>query len=93
MGAFIVFGLLMWPGILAWINTRDTKRDVREVKQKAEIAAHEVRPNSGHSLADAVNRIEAALGEHMDYAEKRDDELDRRLEALESRSRRPFRRR
>ena len=50
-------------------------------------ALHEVRPNSGGSMADAVNRIEAALTQHITEADRRDAERDARLSALESRPR------
>ena len=41
------------PIVTSWIANRGTKAKLAAI-------AHEVRPNSGTSLADAVNRIEAA---------------------------------
>jgi len=55
----IILAGVVWPTIATWLNSHRTQRDLQEVKAKAEVAAHEVRPNSGKSLADAVNRIEA----------------------------------
>lgn len=48
-------------GLLAlWIRSGRTKARAEDAASSAAVAAHEVRPNSGKSLADAVNRIEAA---------------------------------
>lgn len=84
----IVFGLLMWPGLLAWLNSRAARK-------AAEDTRHQVHPNSGKSLRDSTNRMEddvKAIKEymvsHQEYVERRDKELDERLEALESRKRR-----
>ncbi|MBD8077702.1 hypothetical protein [Cellulosimicrobium arenosum] len=89
----IILCVLVWPGVLAWINSRSTKALIEDVR-------HEVNPNSGKSMRDSTNRTEAAvqeiqstLGEHVKYAEERDVELDRRLEALEAKPRGIFRRR
>lgn len=90
----VILTAVVWPGVLSWLNSRATKRDMEEVKAKAEITAHEVRPNSGGSMADAVNRTEALvetmgakLDAHITEADRRDAERDARLSALESRPR------
>jgi Sec-independent protein translocase protein TatA len=64
--AFIVLGL---PQILAWLNSRKAKT---HAKDAAEEIRHQSNPNSGKSLKDALNRIEASLAEQ-----------DKRLEKLE----------
>lgn len=43
----IVLALMVWPGVMAWL----TRRTVR----------HEMKPNSGTSLRDSTDRIEATL--------------------------------
>lgn len=89
----IVFGLLMWPGLLAWLNSRAARK-------AAEDTAHQVHPNSGKSLRDSTNRMEedvkvikACMVSHQEYVERRDAEVDERPEALENRPTRLFRRR
>lgn len=50
----LLFAMLaLTPVVTSWIANRGTKAKLAAI-------AHEVRPNSGTSLADAVNRIEAA---------------------------------
>ncbi|QUC01094.1 hypothetical protein [Cellulosimicrobium cellulans] len=83
----VILAAVVWPSIATWLNSRSTRRDLDTVKEKVEVAAHEVRPNSGGSMADAVNRIESALTQHITEADRRDAERDARLSALESRRR------
>lgn len=92
----VVFAALIWPTIATYMNSHKTQSAMKEVERKVEITAHEVRPNSGGSLADAVNRIEAAqdviraqLSAHLDEAKSRDE----RIEALEVRPTGIFKRR
>ena len=53
----LIFGLLMWPGLLAWLNSRRTR-------EAAEDTRHQVHPNSGKSLRDQTNRIESGSEYH-----------------------------
>src|SRR5690606_28825415 len=46
----LIFGLLMWPGLLAWLNSRRTRAAAEDVR-------HQVHPNSGKSLRDQTNRM------------------------------------
>lgn len=93
----VVFALIMWPSIVTMITSRRTSERLKSVEAKTEITAHEVRPNSGGSMADAVNRIEsgqkrteAKLDSHLHDAAERDEETDRRLRALERRHHGPI---
>ena len=50
----LLFAMLaLTPVVTSWIANRGTKAKLAAI-------AHEVRPNSGSSLADAINRTEAA---------------------------------
>jgi hypothetical protein len=51
----IVLAIAVWPGVMAWLNSRATKHTVRATKTQLD---HEMNPNSGGSLKDALNRIE-----------------------------------
>lgn len=51
--AVLVLILAVVPALTSWIANRGTKRKLAAIE-------HEVRPNSGSSLADAINRTEAA---------------------------------
>lgn len=51
--AILVLVLAVVPAVTSWIANRGTKAKLAAI-------AHEVRPNSGSSLADAINRTEAA---------------------------------
>lgn len=84
----VIFALVMWPNIVTMVTASRTATRLKNVEEKAEIAAHEVRPNSGKSLADSANRTEAAVHElsrkldgHIAEAKVRDE----RIEALERR--------
>lgn len=62
--AWAFYGLVVTNGcglVALWIRSGRTKRTAESAQASAAVAAHEVRPNSGHSLADAVNRTEAAV--------------------------------
>jgi hypothetical protein len=79
----LIFGLLMWPGLLAWLNSRRTR-------EAAEDTRHQVHPNSGKSLRDQTNRIESDIAEikdlvvaHISDASDRDERVEERLAALE----------
>lgn len=61
----IILAVIVGPQVVAIIQNVGIKR-------KADTAAHEVLPNSGKSLADAVNRIERKI-----------DGLDERVSNLE----------
>jgi hypothetical protein len=50
----LVFALVMWPGLLAWINSRAARR-------AAESTEHQVNPNSGKSMRDSTNRVEVMV--------------------------------
>lgn len=52
--------LVLTPLVTSWIANRGTKAKLAANTDQLAAIAHEVRPNSGSSLADAVNRIEAA---------------------------------
>lgn len=87
----LVFALLMWPGLLAWINSRAARR-------AAESTEHQVNPNSGKSMRDSTNRTEVMISvlsskfdDHLREARERDEATDRRLAALENRGRRRWR--
>ncbi|GAA2242548.1 hypothetical protein GCM10010401_14330 [Rarobacter faecitabidus] len=45
--------------ITSWVTALPARRDAAASRQAAEVAAHEARPNSGGSMRDAINRIEA----------------------------------
>jgi len=81
----IVFALLMWPSVVTMISSHRTSKRLKNVEAKAEVTAHEVRPNSGKSLADAVNRIESGLAQHLSDATEHNAKVDARLDRLERR--------
>ncbi|KON72610.1 hypothetical protein M768_13970 [Cellulosimicrobium cellulans F16] len=88
----VIFALVMWPNIVTMITSRRTARRLENVEAKTEVAAHEVRPNSGGSMADAVNRIEAGqkrteskLDQHLTEASEHNARVDARLDRLERR--------
>jgi|GEM_PF-5234811 len=79
----LIFGLLMWPGLLAWLNSRRTRAAAEDVR-------HQVHPNSGKSLRDQTNRMESDIAEvknlittHITDASERDARVEDRLRALE----------
>lgn len=51
--AVLILILAVVPALTSWVATRGTKAKLSAIE-------HEVRPNSGTSLADAINRTEAA---------------------------------
>jgi hypothetical protein len=84
----IVFALIMWPGLLAWLNSR-------AARVAAEDTRHQVQPNSGKSMRDSTNRVEimvstmtTKLDAHIIESTAHRAELDARLAALERRRRR-----
>lgn len=46
---------------MTYLTNRPVRRGMQQVQAQVDVAAHEVRPNSGGSMADAVNRIEATV--------------------------------
>lgn len=88
----IILAVVVWPSIASWINSR-------AARAAAEDTRHQVHPNSGKSMRDGMNRMEGDvkaikeyMASHQEYVEKRDEELDRRLEALENQPTGIFRR-
>jgi hypothetical protein len=79
--------------VIEQIKSRRAMRELREGQQaKAktiDLIEHEVKPNGGSSMRDAVNRIEKTVGELVE-AQDRADQLDRghdaRLAVLEDRT-------
>lgn len=67
----IVVGL---PSLLSWLGNRRVKN-----------IEHEVVPNAGGSLRDSVDRIEAALTDHIQQADERDSMRDATLASIDAR--------
>lgn len=93
VAVFIIVAVVLGPSIASWINSR-------AARAAAEDTRHQVHPNSGKSLRDSTNRMEEDVREikaymvsHQEYVERRDAEVDGRLEALENRPAGLFRRR
>lgn len=59
--SFVIYPVI---GVLALGAHREWKRTKTELM-------HELRPNSGQSLRDAVDRIERRLDNHIDFCENR----------------------
>lgn len=81
--AVVVLGLITTAGTV--LANRPVRKKLEAVKRATDVAAHEVRPNSGGSMADAVNRIESKLTEHLTDATEHNAKVDARLDRLERR--------
>lgn len=64
--ALLIAASLGLTALVAWLGTRGARRSSEAARREAQAAAstaraieHEVKPNTGRSLADAVARIEA----------------------------------
>lgn len=91
----LVTALATLVGQIRAKRTTDELRDGQEAKAAAlDEVVHEVKPNCGSSMRDAVNRIEAkvdALDERQRTCEARDIEYSQRLRTVEDRTaRRPW---
>lgn len=67
----IIFGVLVWPGVVAHLNQRAT-RDIQSKLTKG---------TDGSSLKDALDRIEATQAEQADQLNSQCERLERIEEA------------
>jgi hypothetical protein len=56
----VVLALLVWPGVSSWMTARQARDSARAAHAAIE---HEARPNSGSSMKDSLNRLEAGQRE------------------------------
>lgn len=59
--SFVIYPVI---GVLALVVRREWKRTKTDLM-------HELRPNSGASMRDAIDRIEQRLDNHIEYCENR----------------------
>lgn len=59
----MVLAILVWPGYMATMANRRAKSAETHAKTAAETITHEANPNSGSSMKDDLNRIQASLAE------------------------------
>lgn len=57
----LIFAVLVLPNVAAWRNSREAKHAARRA---ADTMEHEAKPNSGGSMRDALDRIEANQVQH-----------------------------
>lgn len=76
----------------SWSSKRHSKNAAGDAKRAADTIEHEANPNSGQSMKDSLNRLEAGVGEIKgDVSEIKDTQYDHgaRLAALERTQMRP----
>ncbi|WP_263732552.1 hypothetical protein [Cellulomonas sp. SG140] len=57
----LIVAVLVLPNLLTWSNARQAKQAAQEAR---DVMHHESKPNSGGSMKDSLNRIEAAQAQH-----------------------------
>lgn len=68
-GIVVVLAVLVVPQVISLIQNRSIQ--------------HELKPNSGSSMRDAINRIEKTLTEHVASENARVEDVESRLNKLE----------
>lgn len=70
VGIVIILALVVWPGVLAWLNTKNSRSATQDIKTTL------TQNNGGGSVKDALDRIEA----HQAKTDRRLTAIEKKLE-------------